>query len=55
LPVGYPLDGTGDFDGEWLTDEQEVLLIDSDPCLADTDGDGALDSVDSAPRDPGIQ
>lgn len=55
LPDDYPRDGSGDFDDDGLTDEQEVFVIDSDPCLADTDGDGADDPVDSAPRDPSIQ
>jgi hypothetical protein len=55
LPSDYPRDGSGDFDGDGLTDAVEVFIIDSDPCLMDTDGDGAMDPVDSAPRDPLIQ
>lgn len=55
LPLGYPRDGSGDFDGDGLTDAQEAFNVGSDPCLVDTDGDGANDPVDSNPTDPNVQ
>lgn len=37
-------DGSGDEDGDNLTDVEEVLVYGTDPCNADTDGDGLSDS-----------
>lgn len=44
--------GTGDEDGDGLDDFVEVVGIETDPCLADTDGDGTQDGSDSDPLDP---
>ncbi|MCX6840429.1 MAG: hypothetical protein NTX35_21820 [Verrucomicrobia bacterium] len=43
--------GTGDFDGDGLTDANE-LVSGTDPFIADTDGDGVNDSTDRYPLDP---
>ena len=47
---GYPRDGSGDKDEDNLTDEEEVLVpgYGTDPCEADTDGDGLNDDVEVA-------
>ncbi|MFQ5658414.1 MAG: LamG domain-containing protein [Candidatus Methylomirabilales bacterium] len=45
-------DGSGDEDGDGLTDLAEVRDVGTDPCLADTDGDGAADGQDTHPLDP---
>ena len=43
--------GTGDFDGDGLTDAEE-LVRGTDPLISDTDGDGVNDSADRYPLDP---
>jgi hypothetical protein len=45
----FTWDGTGDEDGDTLTDLEEACEIGTDPCLADTDGDGVRDDVDECP------
>lgn len=45
-------DGTGDEDGDGLTDFQEINDIGTDPCLTDTDGDGVPDGSDADPLNP---
>jgi hypothetical protein len=47
-------DGSGDEDGDGLTDLEEACEIGTDPCNPDTDGDGVEDYEDCAPLDPGI-
>ena len=42
-------DGSGDEDGDTLTDADEVLVFETDPCLADTDADGLNDNLDQCP------
>ena len=42
-------DGTGDEDLDGLTDFAEACDIGTDPCLADTDGDGVNDDPDLCP------
>lgn len=42
-------DGSGDEDGDGLTDAHEALVIGTDPCDADTDGDGVEDGADQCP------
>ncbi len=46
-------DGSGDEDGDGLTDLHEVMVTGTDPCNPDTDGDGVTDDVDPDPLDPG--
>ena len=48
-------DGTGDEDGDGLTDLEEACELGTDPCDPDTDGDGALDGADADPLDPSVQ
>jgi hypothetical protein len=43
---GVVVDGTGDEDGDGLTDADEVLVWGTDPCNPDSDGDGLDDSVE---------
>ena len=46
-------DGSGDEDGDGLTDADEVFNVGTDPCLADTDGGGEDDGSEIANgRDP---
>jgi hypothetical protein len=42
-------DGSGDEDGDGLTDLEEACDLGTDPCLADTDADGSPDGEDCAP------
>ncbi|MBQ7722131.1 MAG: hypothetical protein IJT64_04410, partial [Kiritimatiellae bacterium] len=44
--IGDLSDGTGDFDGDGLTDWQEVIQHHTDPREADTDGDGVDDGLE---------
>jgi subtilisin family serine protease len=39
-------DGSGDEDGDGLTDLEEACVLSTNPCIADTDGDGVLDGED---------
>lgn len=48
-------DGTGDVDGDGLTDHEEACEIGTDPCNPDTDGDGVPDGEDADPLDPDVQ
>jgi hypothetical protein len=41
-------DGTGDEDGDGLTDHEEACTIRTDPCVVDTDGDGIDDGSEVA-------
>jgi hypothetical protein len=45
----FTWDGTGDEDGDTLPDYLEACEFGTDPCLADTDGDGVRDDVDDCP------
>lgn len=45
-------DGSGDEDGDGLSDLDEVMVTGTDPCNPDTDGDGVTDDVDPDPLDP---
>ena len=45
---GVVADGSGDEDGDGLTDADEVLIFETDPCNPDSDGDGLDDSVEVA-------
>lgn len=45
-------DGTGDEDGDGLTDAKEALELGTDPCNPDTDGDDVPDGEDPDPLDP---
>jgi hypothetical protein len=45
-------DGSGDEDGDTLTDWTESCVILTDPCLEDTDGDTVRDDVDNCPLTP---
>jgi len=47
-------DGTGDEDGDGLSDWSEACEIGTDPCNPDTDGDGVPDGDDPEPLDPCI-
>ncbi|MCZ6795375.1 MAG: hypothetical protein O7J95_17355, partial [Planctomycetota bacterium] len=47
-------DGSGDEDGDGLTDLEEACELGTDPCNADTDGDGASDGADADPFDPAV-
>jgi hypothetical protein len=47
-------DGSGDEDGDSLTDFGEACVIGTDPCNPDTDRDGVLDGVDQDPLDPEV-
>jgi hypothetical protein len=44
-----------DTDGDGWTDFYEINVSHTDPNNPDTDGDGVIDSKDSAPLDPSIQ
>lgn len=46
---GFVWDGSGDEDGDNLSDYEEACAIGTDPCLLDTDGDGFNDEVDQCP------
>jgi hypothetical protein len=46
---GLEYDGTGDEDGDFLSDYDEACVIGTDPCTNDSDGDGVLDNVDVCP------
>jgi len=54
----FTWDGSGDEDGDNLSDYEEACAIGTDPCLLDTDGDGINDDVDECPlegpADPGL-
>ncbi len=39
-------DGSGDEDGDGLTDADEALNVGTDPCNPDTDGDGLSDGAE---------
>jgi len=45
-------DGSGDEDGDGLTDLDEACSYGTSPCLADTDEDGVDDGIDGCPNDP---
>ncbi|MBT8065264.1 MAG: hypothetical protein KJN94_09605, partial [Gammaproteobacteria bacterium] len=45
----FTWDGSGDEDGDNLSDLEEACEIGTDPCLEDTDGDGVNDDVDECP------
>ncbi len=47
-------DGSGDEDGDGLTDLEEACDVGTDPCLEDTDEDGVLDGADACPLDAAI-
>lgn len=47
-------DGTGDEDGDTLLDFEEACMLGTDPCNADTDGDGVPDNEDADPLDPEV-
>ncbi len=47
-------DGSGDEDGDGLTDADEAFNIGTDPCLRDTDDDGVDDGVDECPLQGGL-
>jgi hypothetical protein len=47
----FTWDGSGDEDGDGLTDLEESCEIGTDPCLEDTDGDGVIDGEDACPLD----
>src|SRR4030095_10239022 len=42
-------DGSGDEDGDSLSDYTESCVLGTDPCKKDTDGDGYSDHVDKYP------
>jgi thrombospondin type 3 repeat protein len=44
-----------DSDGDGLSDADERNIFHTDPGNPDTDGDGVIDSLDSAPLDPKVQ
>ena len=46
---GIVEDGSGDEDGDGLTDADEAFNIGTDPCNPDTDGDGVPDNLDQCP------
>jgi len=46
---GLVPDGSGDENGDGLTDLEEACDIGTDPCNPDTDGDGVNDDVDQCP------
>ena len=48
-------DGSGDEDGDGLSDLHEACEIGTDACNADTDGDGEPDGQDADPLNPDIQ
>ena len=45
----FTWDGSGDEDGDNLSDYEEACAIGTDPCLFDTDDDGINDDVDECP------
>lgn len=51
-------DGSGDEDADSLSDYEEACGLGTDPCLADSDGDGVRDDVDvcplEGPADPSL-
>lgn len=48
--LGIVADGTGDEDGDGISDYDEVRFdVVTDPCNPDTDGDGVNDGVDACP------
>ena len=51
--TGCPDPLNPDSDGDTLSDGAEVELG-TDPCVADTDGDGVNDNLDPTPLDPGV-
>ena len=48
-------DLTADSDGDGWSDFYELNVSHTDPTKPDTDGDGVIDSLDSAPLDPNVQ
>ena len=50
-PFGIAPQGSGDEDGDWLSDYDEACVneFSTNPCLADTDGDGVDDDRDECP------
>lgn len=49
---GIVRDGSGDEDGDGLSDFDEACKLGTDPCNPDTDGDSVPDGVDPNPLDP---
>ena len=47
--------GTGDEDGDTLSDWFECCVLGTDPCDDDTDGDKVDDNVDADPLDKNVQ
>lgn len=48
---GFVWDGSGDEDGDNLSDYEEACDIGTNPCLLDSDGDGINDDLDECPLD----
>lgn len=51
---GCPSPVDPDSDDDTLLDGEEALVIGTDPCSEDTDGDGVRDDVDDLPLQPGV-
>jgi WD40 repeat protein len=47
-------DGSGDEDGDGLSDIEEACVVGTSPCDPDTDGDGVPDGTDPDPLDPEV-
>jgi hypothetical protein len=47
-------DGSGDEDGDGLSDIEEACQLGTDPCNSDSDGDGVPDGNDPDPLDPEV-
>jgi hypothetical protein len=53
MGTGCPDPLVADSDNDSLSDGDEIDLLDTNPCDADTDGDGLTDNVDPTPTVPG--